>query len=148
MKTTQINNKHYQECDVVMLETDKAEDSLVIYKKRLWFFSGYFTQEYLKSLLAKSYHLYILSNDEIKEGDWYCSPARIISKHNGTEKLPDNWKKIIATTENSLSIKKERSGENVWTQQLPQIPKSFTEHFINEYNKGNLLQKCLVEVVF
>jgi hypothetical protein len=47
-------------------------------------------------------HIYITSDEEIKEGDWYCSPNGIVSKHNGTEKLPDNWNKIILTTDQDL----------------------------------------------
>jgi hypothetical protein len=50
----------------------------------------------------EKYNLYITSDEEIKEGDWYCSPNGIISKHNGTEILPDNWKKIILTTDQDL----------------------------------------------
>jgi hypothetical protein len=47
-------------------------------------------------------HIYITSDEEIKEGDWYCSPYGIISKHNGTEMLPDDWRKIILTTDEDL----------------------------------------------
>ena len=47
-------------------------------------------------------HIYITSDKEIKEGDWYCSPSGITSKHNGSEKLPNNWKKIILTTDQDL----------------------------------------------
>jgi hypothetical protein len=47
-------------------------------------------------------NIYITSDEEIKEGDWYCSPNGIVSKHNGTEKLPDNWNKIILTTDQDL----------------------------------------------
>jgi len=48
--------------------------------------------------------IYITSDEEIKEGDWYCSPSGIISKHNGTEMLPDNWNKVILTTDQSLEF--------------------------------------------
>jgi hypothetical protein len=54
------------------------------------------------SILMEVFNMYITSDDEIKEGDWYCSPNGIISKHNGSEKLPDNWRKIILTTDPSL----------------------------------------------
>jgi hypothetical protein len=50
----------------------------------------------------KSLHIYITSDEEIKDGDWYCSPNGIVSKYNGTEKLPDNWNKIILTTDQDL----------------------------------------------
>lgn len=48
------------------------------------------------------YEVYITFDEEVKEGDWYCSPSGITSKHNGSEKLPNNWKKIILTTDRSL----------------------------------------------
>ena len=47
-------------------------------------------------------NIYITSDEKIKEGDWYCSPNGIVSKHNGTEKLPDNWNKVILTTDQDL----------------------------------------------
>jgi hypothetical protein len=47
-------------------------------------------------------NIYITNSEEIKKGDWYCSPNGIISKHNGSEKLPDNWRKIILTTDQDL----------------------------------------------
>ena len=50
----------------------------------------------------KPQYIYITSDEEIKVGDWYCSPYGIISKHNGTEMLPDYWKKIILTTDQDL----------------------------------------------
>lgn len=89
--------------------------------------------------------LYILSDDKIEECEYYCSPAGIISKHNGTEKLPDNWKKIISTTDKSLKIKSEQSGENAWFNPLPQIQQQFIELFITEYNKDNIITEVEVE---
>jgi hypothetical protein len=57
----------------------------------------------IKILPSSNYqHIYITNDEEIKEGNWYCSPNGIISKHNGTEMLPDNWKKIILTTDQDL----------------------------------------------
>ena len=75
MKTLQINNKNCQDCSLVMLPSNKTENCLYAsYNNILNYYSGYLTQDYLKNvLLAKSYHLYILSNDEIKEGDWFAT---------------------------------------------------------------------------
>jgi len=92
-------------------------------------------------------HIYITSDEEIKEGDWYCSPTGIVSQHNGTEKLPDGWKKIIATTDKSLKINLlegiKHAPEN-W-RELPQIPQSFIEYFVDQYNKGNIITEVMVE---
>lgn len=54
------------------------------------------------SIKMEVFNMYITSDEEIKEGDWYCSPYGIISKHNGTEMLPDDWRKIILTTDQDL----------------------------------------------
>jgi hypothetical protein len=54
------------------------------------------------SIKMEVFNMYITSDEEIKEGDWYCSPYGIISKHNGTEILPDYWRKIILTTDEDL----------------------------------------------
>ena len=55
-----------------------------------------------KTLYSTGQNIYITSDEEIKEGDWYCSPNGITSKHNGTEMLPDNWNKVILTTDLDL----------------------------------------------
>jgi len=155
MKPLQFNNKHYQECDVVLLQTDKAENSLYAsYDKILNYYSGHLTQDYLKNvLLAKSYHLYILSNnDVIKEGDWCYSTeyGRIVQSDNSF--TSDEWKKIIATTDGSLVINNGTFDDGTGTQLpllntfLPQIPKSFIEKYITEHNKGNVISNVLVEI--
>ena len=54
------------------------------------------------SIKMEVFNMYITSDEEVKEGDWYCSPYGIISKHNGTEMLPDYWRKIILTTDQDL----------------------------------------------
>lgn len=174
MKT--INNKQYKECSLVMLATDKAEDSLVLSNNRLWMFHGYFTQEYLHSQNKKSYHLYIISDDDINEGDWFTlneehSQGRIrkcweirngnyyIDDPNDIKRgwgfvKPDECKKIIATTDKSLrlnSVKVSASSDFTLEQIsenmpcLPQIPQSFIDHYIEQYNNGNVVDKVLVE---
>ena len=82
--------------NINILPTDKPsrlhliEDTLTI------------TSDYKNSVCDGEVNIYITSDEEIKEGDWYCSPGGIISKHNGTEILPDNWDKIILTTDQDL----------------------------------------------
>jgi hypothetical protein len=149
MKPLQINNKHYQECDVVMLQTDKAENSLYAsYDKILNYYSGHLTQDYLKNvLLAKSYHLYILSNDEIKKGDWFFSSENTIEKYIGSIMPIYLDKKIIATTDSSLKQDLEYiNGGKCGEVCLLQIPKSFIEKYITEHNKGNVISNVLVEI--
>lgn len=90
--------------------------------------------------IPKYQHLYILSDEEIKDGDWF-----IWLKYNTIHKAtkPDDnkeCKKIIATTDSSLLI----PFDDV-TIGLPQIPKSFIETFVNEYNKGNIITEVMIE---
>ena len=71
----------------------------------------------------KPQHLYIISDDEIKEGDLH-----ITSDHEG---YGDKKYKIIATTDASLN--------------LPQPSQQFIEKYIESYNKGEVITDVLVE---
>jgi hypothetical protein len=94
--------------------------------------------------LYPAQHLYITTDEEIKEGDWF-----IWLKYNFIEKATkkDNNKdcrKIIATTDPKLlkpQIKQVNwiGSERIWS--LPQIPQSFIE----EYCKAGGIDKVLVE---
>ena len=89
----------------------------------------------------KAYHIYILSDEEIKEGDWVlCSNGNIkqITKDNTNDKFIENWKKIIATT--SLLDRNYNLD-----RQLPQPSQDFIKVFVEEYNKGNVIEWVDVE---
>ena len=94
-------------------------------------------------------HLHIASDDEIKEGDWYFDGTDFIhkkSKHNNT--LVDGnkqAKKIIATTDTSLNISHGGDFGNNVIKCLPQPSQQFIEKYIEEYNKGNIIEDVLVE---
>ena len=115
------------------------------------------------------HHLYIISDDEIKEGDWFLSDSRgtkqeppkyrveqCIKVENGwifghiegmeVGHNPDWSKQIIATTEASLEIVSK--GINPVYEQLPQPSQQFIEKYIEEYNKGNVITDALVEYKF
>jgi hypothetical protein len=164
MKTIQINNKHYEECDVVILPKDietceprNCVGKIFINKDKV--VSQLFDiEDIIKSHTyfgAKPYELYIISSEEIKEGDWVLCNNNIkqINSNNIADKFIENWKKIIATTDSSLKlyegeIVEESSGfklkiKNIY---LPQIPQAFIEYFISEYNKGKIVDKVLVKV--
>lgn len=154
MKTIQINNRHYQECDIVMLESLNESDLFL--KVNELEFNKRRPLHGIKNLGWKYHHLYILSNDEIKDGDWYYqyNPfSSVIGKCD--DKSPfvakssryiweNKGKKIIATTDSSVKYP-ERFPSFVT---LPQIPQSFIEHFIGEYNQGNVINKVSVECYF
>lgn len=64
-------------CQVIMLPTDKAENCIVKSLDKLWYFKGIFTQDYLSSQNKKSYHLYLISDREIKSGDYTISDNKV-----------------------------------------------------------------------
>ena len=91
----------------------------------------------------KNGHLYVLSNDEIKEGDYCysykmnkivkstCDVSREANKNIGF------WEKVIATTDKSLSQTNRT--------EIPQPSQQFIQKYIEEYNKGNTITDVLVE---
>lgn len=98
-----------------------------------------------------SQHLYIISNDEIKEGD-YCIDTSI-NRLNQVRQLFDYsnkaCKKIIATTDTSLNkdIYKNIDGFDRFIEYgLPQPSQQFITNYIESYNKCEVITDILVEV--
>ena len=95
-------------------------------------------------------HLYIISDDEIKKGDYiYCTITNAIeiAKYNHDYLIRD-WKKVIATTDTSLYIHQKETvslPERVFY--LPQPSQQFIQKFVEEYNKGNIITDVMVEYV-
>ena len=159
----------FKKAKVVMLPTNEAKGDFSkerIYPcllKHSWMFDK---EEKGKLIFANSnirtptqlQNLYFLSDEEIKEGDWFifgynlendyeggkdykitnndviqCLEIKdnkyIIHKEGNTE--IENCKKIIATTDVSLG--------------LPQPSQQFIQKYIEEYNKGNVITDVLVE---
>lgn len=89
-----------------------------------------------KVRVAHGQHLLILSDEEIKEGDWvYSNKGTLniqqVSQKTFHDKRNYGWKKIIATTDKSLG--------------LPEPPQSFITKYVEEYNKGNVITDVMVE---
>ena len=153
MKTITIDNKHYQECDLVMLPTEfKRENYIPLFKLNssdiLSKFRGF------AHSVSEFFHLYVLSNETPKENDWCINANNRVVRALKDDRDFEPLRKIIATTDSYLTIKvKDRfltDGITIHKQlykqiALPQIPQYFIEHFINEYNEGNVINKILVE---
>lgn len=166
MNTTQINNKHYIECDVVMLTTDVSNrynctQDLIVKCIKSWTPIGEDEKKVNRLSISKNWsegvleyyqpqHLYILSNEDIKVGDWkYDTFHKQVTQVKNIESVTKYDKKVISATDSSL-FKKEKTSTNKHSyiyDTLPQIPQLFIEHFINEYNKGNIVNKGMVQVV-
>lgn len=152
-----------KKCSVVMLPT-KEKARLAAHKDgKLQLFS-----EDIKLTEEHQYNIYILSDEEIKEGDWCIDlrPIRGVNvfKCTGFSKSIgfDGWikngivilnpkdqcMKIIATTDSSLITYKDGTnpiiGEFIPVK-LPQPSQQFLEVFVREYNNGNVIKEVLVE---
>jgi len=144
---------------VVMLPTQKASPILSCYDK-------YPESKYLQfdETMGKHYvlddvifqHLYILSSEEIKEGDWaYDIIDKTIFQMNnqrGIDLAGDRIKKVIATTDKSLTFKtteacKKSFDEGIkYMDRLPQIPESFLQVYVTAHNQGNTITEVQLEL--
>lgn len=132
---------------VVMLPTEKAElgfnnkGELVTGDTILWSNDAH-----------KAQHLYIISDDEIKKGDWFINEQYFLEEkvelaiwqHNGKIIPNSNPKKIVATTDKSLTISKDGFEGKNWL--LNQIHESFINTFIKNYNNGTPITKVNLEM--
>lgn len=150
-----INNKLYKACDVVMLATEeKIERGLWLRKPKFETCSYLFYNILVGPVHSneKYQHLYILSDEEIKVGDWILnnllmdkSPIQV-TKELLEDGLLKEDKKIIATTDRSLIEKIEMLGTgSTYVFNLSQPPQSFIDYFVEQFNKGNVIDKVLVE---
>lgn len=105
-------------------------------------------------------HLYITSEDKIKEGDWFLFELTSIQilqcvkiDKSGIKSSKDKWqslehcKKIIATTDSSLTKEMYSISFGKYQEPLPQPSQAFIEKYVEKYNKGNQITDVLVEYV-
>lgn len=123
--------------------------SALFNKPHLYYFNG-------GAVYHECQHFFITSDEEIKEGDWIYHLSRkevfrihhfdssnnnktIVTSDKDFLELPNRFievlvsdcRKIIATTDTSLG--------------LPQPSQQFIEKYIEEYNKGNQIEKVMVK---
>jgi len=94
-------------------------------------------------------HLYIISDDEIKEGDWYMNKFGRLSIKVIGDKSNEGDKKIVATTDNSITIKNDITNPNFDEypySPLPQLPESFIQAFVKAYNEGKPITEVDLEI--
>ena len=100
-------------------------------------------------------HLYIISDDEIKEDDWFIGDNISIKQctlnNGGNINFKGGWysgstncKKIIATTDTSLNYETPFYGMDA-DNNFPTPSQQFITKYIEEYNKGNIIADVLVE---
>lgn len=82
-------------------------------------------------LICNPQHLYFLSDEEIKEEDWYFSKIHNkIFQSIHRDQYFENEFKIIASTDLSID--------------LPQPSKEWIEYFVSEWNKGNKIKQVMI----
>ena len=82
-------------------------------------------------VVHQCFHLYILSDDEIKKGDWYYSHdvnGKLLGVQQFISFKTFGDKKIIATTDPKLVFKKENDEYNGYNL-IPQVPQSLVKHY-------------------
>lgn len=93
-------------------------------------------------------HLYILSDEEIKEGDWFIwndsvelrldKMYKMLKKHDWAIKYIEA-KKIIATTNPELHKPGYESVKH--PSYIPKLPTDFIEKYVEEWNKRNVIKQ-------
>ena len=143
----------YKKCKVVMLPTDNKSKIL----KQLDANNHLIPAPDYNWTLTKNWkyqHLYILSSDEIKEGEWcYQTVIKQIIHCPFDTKSQDKfigdfrYNKVIATTDSSLIIynRPQVRGAVAHHSLLPSIPQSFIDKYVSEYNNGRSLEEVMVE---
>jgi hypothetical protein len=112
----------------------------------------YYTEDYLKESKFQAQHLYFLSDEEIKEGDWIINHGFTTSFVDKAEKkFLDLYNhsdicKIIAITDKAITYYSDVeingfSGDMTF----PEPSKDFIKKWIEEYNKGNKIEEVMVE---
>ncbi len=108
----------------------------------------------------KPQHLYLISDDEIKEGDWvYNVLDNIVCEHKGLLIPSDsiiNYKKVIASTDPALHVRDNSIYVDGKTEEIlmefdaPELPESFIKTYVEaggidevmvEYDTQNFLDK-------
>ncbi|MFW6225973.1 MAG: hypothetical protein ACOC3V_03365 [bacterium] len=128
----------FKRAKVVMLPTNEKAGTIWLNTKGQLLHT-HVSDEYKE--LYKPQHLYILSDEKIKEGDWMLrlydntihqatrGDVRLFNENKNGHK--DDFRKIIATTDKFLC--------------LPKPSDSFIQKYIEKYNEGKSITDVLVE---
>lgn len=147
-----------------MLPTDKSSNIILnTINNRLLYNDDKTLIERILPIRGKNQNLYFLSDEKPTEGDWILDiknplyPRQIKTKHL-LEDLFDSEKKVIATTDESLTITKNVTNPAVqeliglgyvcstYEDKLQQPSKEFIQYYIEQYNKRNIIEWVDVEM--
>ena len=119
-----------KQCKVVMLTTDKQ--ATLFERKGNRGLMKLSKTSVINEDLMQYKHLYIISDEEIKEGDYVIGIHGLFGPYEKGDTLYGTPPKVIATTDTSLN--------------LPKPKQAFIDKYINEYNKGDVINDILVEI--
>jgi hypothetical protein len=141
-----------KKCKVLMLPTDNKSNLVLGLKTHNLYSITPKERNVLGDNSIQFQHLYIISDDEVKEGDWYIvNNIRLtneIRQSNGN-KSGDQYQKIIATTNRLIQTKEVIGRDEIGNLYnpifLPQPSPQFIAKFVESYNKGQVITDVLVE---
>lgn len=150
-KLIEKEGRFYKECGVVMLESNTPSHIYLVTKtSKLGYVTGkckedleQFPQTVIET---QNQHLYITSDDEIKDGEYIYSPFRGIIKVERVFTLKDGRKCFTYKGEDTVfSCEKKIIASTDPSLKLPLPSDKFIQAYIDAYNQGNPIEKVLVE---
>ena len=133
-----------KQAQVFMLPTEKANEELSFTNGKI--------MGWVDGAVEEIKHLYLTSDEEIKEGDWYINYANKLAQRTklGDEfmqnhKTKDSTRKVIATTDKFLGepqLPLSDAWRDWFKNRLPQIPESFIKAFVES---NGTIKEVLVE---
>lgn len=136
-----------KKCKVIMLPTDKETGLFslnpTVNSEITYHYS--IISKVRKHSIGDGFHLYITSDDEIKEGDWYLYGSKVIKSDDNSLLANKLCRKIIATTDKSLKVWSRNMSTlpslSITQLELPQPSKAFIE----KYCKVGGIDEVMVE---
>lgn len=136
----------FKKTKVVMLPTEKSSDIILRTRDNVVHQRKYYGTAW-EDMGDVYQHLYFLSDDGIKEGDWCYDEYNKVVFQNNSSGTPGASKKIIATTDKSLVVSKDTGIVGI-EYNLPEPSEGFIQKFADSYNSGNPITEVMVEYDF
>jgi hypothetical protein len=109
----------------------------------------YYTEDYLKESKFKAQHLYFLSNEEIKGGDWCVINYEFDSTRHADKVKSITPKGMFLTTESNYELMANRCKKIISSTNeklnLPTPSKEWIDQYIKAYNTGNPIEEVMIE---
>lgn len=141
--------EQFKKAKVVLIPTEKYSNIILNHNNKLQFNDTKYIKSYQQLL--------IISDDEIKEGNWFLNTkSNAIGQHNGSRILLFKEDRKIIASYPLLKIKCIESNNGFCgkgtcdypsCKYQPQPSQQFIEQYIESYNKGEVITDVLVEYI-